>query len=141
MHSDDPQFTDPAMDVIRKYDPATYAEIMSDNYWRVHVRPVAGEGDGETQFAISTQDGQFVLPRSKRDSILDRGKLEREARENGITVAEQTASVLVHEFRHHVDGTREEHPAYTASVLFDRRLPDSGGGLLDYDLLGFAATE
>jgi len=133
MISDDPAFTDPAMAVIRRYDPQAYEKITADDGWNVSTGYVPG-GTGSDAVTHIGYDG-MPLPRDKRDTILGKDALREDAAGLGVPVTDYTASVLVHEFQHHDDGLDTEVTAYRASVRFDRRLPPGDqGGMLGSDL-------
>ncbi len=127
MHSNDPGYTDPAMAVIRHYDPETYRAIAADDGWNVSTgdSPASEEADATTE--------ALPLPRDKRDTVLDPAEIERDADYIGIPAADYEASVLVHEYKHHIDGYVEEIPAYLESMRFDRRLPSYDQAILRYD--------
>jgi hypothetical protein len=134
MISSDPQFTDPALAVIRRYDPETYSEIDTDDGWNVSTGVADPGADASTDIGMRRYGQAFIYPRYERDTVLDTRAIEADAAYARVPVADFTASVLVHEFRHHADGREEEVPAYREGVRFDRKLPPRDREILEYDL-------
>lgn len=132
MISDDPEFTDPAMDVIRRIDPETYNQINDDSGWNVSTgdRPRHEDADAVTPASVPGRR----LSRNERYTILDPLQITTGAADLGVPVADFAASILVHEFTHHLSGKLEEVPAYQASVRFDLLLPPRDLGILREDL-------
>jgi hypothetical protein len=136
MISDNPQFTDPAMTVIKRTDPDTYKKIAADNGWDVSTDAdfVDSGADATTRVGVHAPWGDIIYPRDERDTGLDADAIKADAAYLGVPVEDYTASVIVHEFTHHVDGRDEEVPAYRESVRFDRLLPPRDKGMLEADL-------
>lgn len=137
MHSSDPQFTDPAMAVIKRIDPDTYQAIAADDGWDVSTDTdfVDPGADATTLIGITGYGQTMIYPRDERDTGLDADAIREDAiRTGNIPVADFTASTLVHEFKHHADGKAEEIPAYRESVRFDLLLPPRDYGMLAADL-------
>lgn len=132
MNSSDPQFTSPAMDVIRRYDPETYRDIAADDGWKVSTGPVPDGADATTEIGEYTEDGYVIYSRDQRSTNLNRENIEAGAAYLRVPVADYEASVIVHEYAHHATG-QGEVTAYEASVRFDARLPARDRRILEAD--------
>jgi hypothetical protein len=139
MHSTEPRFTNPAMDVIRRTDPGLYEHMQADATWTVHVlrdydteagSPLLDDEDRRQLTggdAIGYSSGE-TFPLGK-DTFLGVPSLQRAAADDHVSLAEATAAVLVHEYVHHLripvlGHQDDEIHAERAELAFDRELPD-----------------
>lgn len=130
MRSDDPSFTDPAMEVIRRVDPGTYARLAGSDV-PVHVIRTGGESamqelDPYTMMLFMNSADGLTTHTNPAEIFLNVGGIRNDARGMHVPVAELTASTLVHEGQHAEDITRagksSEHSGFAAELAFDRRL-------------------
>ena len=126
MISSDPQYTDPALAVIKRYDPETYAMIVADDSWHVTVTDDVTPGTDAT-----TRVSKYA---SERDTKISPAAIRGSATQIiDVPVTDYLASIIVHEYEHHVEGLPWEHNAYVASVNFDVKLPGSDDAILRSD--------
>lgn len=143
MISDNPSYTDPALQVIRAIDPALAARMNASKWWVF------------TDLVHAPMDLAYVLLREWNNGALGVTLSERTpmgfggstwlnvpllgvafAREN-IAVEDVVATTLVHEFVHHALGyDAGEKPAYEAEIAFARKLPPHDSPILDDALKG-----
>ena len=126
MRYDHPEVIEPALAVIRHYDPATYNAMMSSQ-WDVHVITELDESDlgfaeiraYEMSFIENNPKAEAItaigLPGNPTDVILPviLGNLEL----YDAPLEPVLAAVLVHEFEHHATECGELE-AYAASARF-----------------------
>lgn len=113
---------DAAFAVIKSTDPALYARMRADKDWKVTSgRARAPGADGDTRIGVYGDDGRpRLFPEAERDTKLDTQALRAEARHFNVPADEYAASVLAHEYRHHLGHMEDD--AYRESVRMDRRL-------------------
>ena len=131
MKYDHPEVIDPALAVIEQYDPALHAEMLASD-WDVHlVTDLAHDparltdAVADEKAAFSSGDGtvaltNIVMPGRPTDVSL--ADAISGARMDEADLPRYLAMVLVHEYRHHVDGRQEELPAYHAGSAFARKM-------------------
>ena len=139
MKSTDPAFTGPAMDVIRKADPDLAKQIdAAPEPLVVFDDPVEAAGDVmgvvglidalDIEDALENDYGMTIHgpgnpPALENHIWLNRPELRKQAKKLGVPVADITASILAHEFRHHEGGNEAE--AYAAGSAFAHKTGDA----------------
>jgi hypothetical protein len=125
MKYNQPEWIKPALDLIQRTDPGTYADMMASD-WDVTV----WMGDGETVGEFLTWDVGDVLTflsakgvTDGRRSMINRGELEAEVGTYSDTLAGALAETLIHEFDHAIRG-EGEIPAFRLSYNFARKIGD-----------------
>jgi hypothetical protein len=137
MRSNDPAFTDPALDVIRKTDPELAKRIdaapeqitvVTDPYeLTMQMLPFTNLHEALTAASeFGTAYGMTMQPATGMSTPLDysiwlnRSSIEDKAAGIGVPVAKFTADIIAHEFTHH-DGYGERE-AYAAGTKFAREM-------------------
>lgn len=140
MISDNPGFTDPAMDVIRRTDPATWSR-MNATPWHVHVI-VKGDETSITDYEdtygaanafelMQELEGAYGVTMWNRANthplqltFINVPGIRATAKRLKVPAADFLADVMVHEFAHDA-GARTEPPAFAAGTAFALKLPPS----------------
>jgi hypothetical protein len=136
MKSNDPAFTDPALAVIRRVDPAlakridTAPELITvvtdpDISAREAVPNIGLTAALGLDYSLYIAYGVTQIPRGEHvpmdgDIWVNKPMIENQARELHVPVDQFTAFILAHEFRHHDGG--EEPAAYAQGTAFAREL-------------------
>lgn len=137
MHTDNPQWVTPALDVIRRTDAATWHRMQASP-WHVHVISRGDEqslaaygrmyGLGNEYHLAGVLEEAFGVTPSEPDgtpvhvSFINRPMVEEQARRMGVPAGDFLAVVLVHEF-HHDEGDVSEKSTFAVSTAFARKLP------------------
>lgn len=108
MKSNDPEYTDAALEVVRKYDEAAYRQMAGDDTWTVHVVTSPDDpmlaGDPQAQVRLFDGSGTAVTFSSGYGTplytLLGTVSEAIAAGQAGVSVAENVASDLIHEYRH-----------------------------------------
>lgn len=133
MHSDDTEYTDLGMSVIKDLAPEVYDAITADDTWQVHVVDspdqltgpnwqdprerhmiFGGGGYGATSVSADITERVTWLP---RPTIRDLSASV------GVAESHIIADALVHEFDHHYTGNGEVS-AYSSALAIDRLMGD-----------------
>lgn len=131
MKYDHPEVIDPALAVIKQYDPALHAEMLASD-WDVHLvtdlahdpARLTDELDDEKAL-LSADDGtvgitNIAMPGRPTDismaAAIDAAAVDE------ASLPRYLAMVLVHEYRHHVEGKPREDTAYHAGSVFARKM-------------------
>jgi hypothetical protein len=136
MKSNDPAFTDPALDVIRKTDPELAKRIdaapelitvvTDPEKTAANALPAIGLMAAlDLEYSLHVAYGVTQIPRGEHvpmdgDIWLTKQQIVDEARELDVPVEQFTAFILAHEFRHHDGG--EEPSAYAQGTAFARKM-------------------
>jgi len=137
MKSNDTAFTGPAMDVIRRVDPeladqidAAPEPITVAKSWvdvAVVILPIAGleEAMAAAEDLISAYGMTLTVHKGRYTRLngyifLNKAAIEAKAEKLGVPVANFTADMIVHEFKHH-QGYGEQ-AAYAAGAEFAREM-------------------
>jgi len=138
MNSQDEQWLAPALDVVKRVEPATYDKMQAE-YWPVHV--VDGPDDIKwvlnsdgplwwasimqslpVSYGITLDADSADAPDDLRlSTFLNRPDIIYRAGKLGVSVEDFTADVLVHEFTHR-DQAADEPTAFEAGTKFGREL-------------------
>lgn len=136
MHADHLNWINPALEIIKRADPATYGRMQASP-WEVHVISTGKEqslsdfirdyGPWEYMALIDDLETAFGVTSHHADGTptqltwLNKPAIEDKAKEMGVNVADFLASVIVHEFAHD-EGVLTEKPAFAISTAFARKL-------------------
>jgi hypothetical protein len=147
MKTDDPSWVNPALDIIRRADPGTYARMQASP-WMIHVIATGREhsflqfaGDrgiqGAYALAANLDESYAVTPLATEGgehtlnmTFVNKQGCVRESRTSGIPVAEFLASILVHEFSHN-ETLSDEKTAYDLEIAFDKKMGSAAMAALD----------
>jgi hypothetical protein len=117
MKSNDPEVTDPALAVIRKYDSSIYDQ-MQEASWSVKVfaDPFL------TWFGATNRDGT--------ESAINMFNVYMASQQLQVPVTDFLANVLVHEYRHTLPdavkpGAKSEELAFSYDLAFAEKMPAS----------------
>lgn len=126
MQSNDPSYTDPALEVIREDDPDTYRR-MQRAPWQVRPVPPGEYPPGmdemnASMFGITL--GQTGRENTGEGEItwLNEDLMSGYARDTGLPIAFAVAETMVHEFAHtETEGSQDERGAFRTELGFARR--------------------
>lgn len=130
MRTNNPSFINPAMDVIKGTEPVTYAR-MQHARWTVHVVSDMSDDSELERFGFGDimnfmiADG-VTFSKHAADwecTLINKDQAEKDAAWLHSTVPHYLATVLVHEFQHHLG--KDEVPAFNAGTRLAVELGDN----------------
>jgi hypothetical protein len=128
-----PAWINPALAVIKRADPALLTR-MRESGWKVYAVGQNGEellpllpytgfyfiatvaSTVSKSYGVTLRDEPEIPPAAKNSTWLNRTAIEEQARESGFPVADFSAHILAHEFRHIEGG--DESQARDAGTRF-----------------------